>query len=104
MQLRATLEWTARVLAVLFVLFVSAFALDVFNQKDWLLGLIIHLVPSYILIAFTIVAWHNKLVGGSLFVIASAIFMVVSHFEAAVIYVPALVIGLLFVLSWYLKR
>lgn len=87
-----------------FVIFVSLFALDAFNQGNWFIALLIHLIPSYFLIAFTVLAWKNELFGGLLFVAAGVIFMAISRFEAAIIYIPALALGLLFLLSKWLKK
>ena len=67
----------ARVLGVLAILFISSFALDVFVPgrplPQALLGFLIHLIPSYVLTAFLIVAWRLPLVGGILFLVVSTV-------------------------------
>ena len=99
-----TIRWVARCMAIAFILFVSAFALDVFGESDWLLALIIHLIPSYILIALTAVAWKMDIMGGILFLVVGIIFMAVTRLEGYVLYVPAFTLGLLFLVSGWLKN
>jgi hypothetical protein len=103
-KLANVIRWAARILAIAFIIFVSVFALDAFSQSNWFVALLIHLIPSYFLIALTVVAWKNELLGGLLFITASLVFMAVSRFEAAIIYIPALVLGFLFLLSKWLKK
>ena len=48
------LLWIPRVLAIMFILFISVFALDAFSGKvpfiKEFVGFLIHLIPSFILI------------------------------------------------------
>jgi hypothetical protein len=91
---RKILYWLPRVLAIFFIAFISIFALDVFEQPQWFLALLIHLIPSYILSLITFVAWKHERAGGFLFLLAGlAMFM---FFHSIYIAIPALVIGLLF--------
>ena len=52
---RRALFWIPRILAMLYVVFLSMFALDVFSEEHgfWriLVALSIHLIPSFVLIA-----------------------------------------------------
>jgi hypothetical protein len=91
------LYWLPRILAVLFIAFISVFALDVFSEPQWFVALIMHLIPSFILIGITVIAWRNELIGGILFLAASvakAIF-----FHSIFIAAPATIIGILFLIS-----
>jgi len=62
------LFWTPRILCILAILFVSMFALDSFapglSLGQQIGGFLIHLIPTYILIIFLIVAWKWELIGG----------------------------------------
>ena len=58
--MKKTLNWIARILAIALIAFFSLFALDVFGQPGWFLGLIMHLIPSFILIIITVIAWKNE--------------------------------------------
>jgi hypothetical protein len=91
------LHWLPRVLSILFIIFISLFALDVFGGPKWFLALLIHLIPSFLLVIFTIVSWKHGLLGGIIFCIAGIAFLVSSHFKAWVVSVPAVFIGLLFI-------
>ncbi|MBN2368423.1 hypothetical protein JXC34_05385 [Candidatus Woesearchaeota archaeon] len=102
------LKWTPRVLAILFILFISMFALDAFNEDytlvEMIAGFLIHLIPSYLLIAATVVGWKNNRNGAIMFValgIASLIFFrTYSHILSfSIITLPCFVIGGLFYIA-----
>ncbi len=66
-------HWLPRIICILSILFVSMFALDVFELKltFWqkMIALLMHLIPSLILLALLIIAWKWEYVGGILFII-----------------------------------
>jgi len=97
--LKKSLYWLPRILAILFIAFVSIFALDVFNEPQWFLALFMHLIPSFILIILTIIAWKHEQLGGFIFIIIGSLMLISSHFESIIISVPAIVIGALFILN-----
>jgi hypothetical protein len=97
--MRKTLIWTARVLAILLIAFFTIFALDVFGEPQWFIALIMHLLPSFILIVFTVLAWKNARLGGFIFLLAALAILL--HYGSYVIAAPALVIGLLFLAVGY---
>jgi len=73
--------WLPRVLSVLFIAFISVFALDVFGEPQWFLALLMHLIPSFILIILTAIAWKNERLGGFIFIAAGFLMLVSSRFE-----------------------
>jgi hypothetical protein len=96
----------ARLLAVAFIVFISIFALDVFGEGygfwQMSVALFMHLLPSFILIAVTVLAWRRERWGGIMFIA----FGVVSIFwfqtwrnipTFAVISIIPIVIGVLFI-------
>lgn len=97
-------RWTPRVLSILLVLFISLFALDVFAEKDWLVALLIHLIPSYVLILLAIIAWKNALIGSVLYGAIAIGTAVASGFEATVLYIPLLALAGMFMASGYLTK
>lgn len=97
-------HWLPRILSILFILFISIFALDVFKDPQWFLALLIHLIPSFILIIMTIIAWKRELLGGCMYVVTGLLLLLSSRFESMVISVPALVIGALFLFDTYLSK
>ncbi len=96
--------WLPRVLSILFIAFISVFALDVFSEPNWPLALFMHLIPSYFLVAITIVAWKHEMLGGFLFLIAGFALLIFTHFEALIIGIPAFVIGVLFLSKKYFSK
>jgi hypothetical protein len=72
------LFWLPRMLCILASLFLSMFALDAFGPGMTLWqqigGFLIHLIPSFILLTFLVVAWKWELIGGGLFVLIGLVF------------------------------
>jgi hypothetical protein len=70
--LKQILFWTPRILGILFVLFLSLFALDVFGEgySFWqtVLALLIHLIPTILLIVALVLAWRWEWVGAAAFI------------------------------------
>lgn len=71
MNTQKLLRLLPRVLAILITAFLAIFALDIFDMElgFWgtLLGLFMHLIPNFILIAVIIVAWRRDRLGAILF-------------------------------------
>ena len=65
------LYWAPRILSILLAVFISLFALDVFSEGypfwEAILALVIHLVPTYLVIIATVIAWKWEIIGGSIF-------------------------------------
>jgi hypothetical protein len=120
---KATLiYWIPRILCIFAILFVSMFALDSFdpNLTIWqqIGGFLIHLVPTYVLILFLVVAWKWELVGGILFLIIGLgliPFLYIHNYNMnhsvwmslSVILMlngPFILVGALFMYSHYLRK
>ena len=119
--LASTIRWVARALCILAIAFISLFALDVFEQGSLgqkIVAFLLHMVPSFVLIIALIVAWKHELVGGSLIALiglATAPFVYSLNYNrfhsvsiglrnAALIDVPFIIVGLLFIISYFLHR
>lgn len=98
------LFWSPRVLCILFAMFLSIFVLDVFTQGygfvETVRALLIHLIPTYIVIFSLAVAWRWEWVGAVLFFACGIMYLVASNGEGWIISVPAFVLGILFLLNW----
>jgi hypothetical protein len=104
--------WTPRILSVLFALFLSLFALDVFGAgySFWqtLLALFMHLIPTFVILIVLAVSWRREWVGGILF-IAFGIYYIVAAWGKFVLSVyflisgPLFLIGILFLINWFYK-
>jgi len=115
-------HWLPRIICILAILFISLFAADAFapGLTIWqqLGGFFIHLIPSFILLAFLIIAWKWELIGGIIFMVISLVlspfvFMLNYHRNHSVgvslgiiliITFPFIVVGILFIVSHYLKK
>lgn len=104
MGLASILYWAPRIMGILSILYISIFALDVFASgtplPQMLLGLLIHLIPSFILAGFLALAWRFELQGGIAFIVISCIpFVLLSNplWVNALLAAPFLLTGLLFV-------
>ena len=103
------LFWTPRLLCLLFAGFISLFALDVFaeNHGFWntLLALLIHLIPTGLLLLILAVTWRWEWVGGLLFPALGAFYIIAFwgrfHWSAYAILSGSLfLLGALFLLGW----
>ena len=99
--------WAPRALCIFMILFVSMFALDVFEEAHgfWrtLAALGMHLIPSFILVAALAIAWRWELAGAVLFGgfgVCFAIIVRAPWFGKAMFAVPFLLVGGLFLLNW----
>jgi len=65
-------RWSARIICIVAILFVSLFALDSFDAElsiwQQLSAFLIHLIPSFILIVLLVLAWKWEQIGGILFI------------------------------------
>ena len=72
--------WIPRILTIAFIIFISLFALDSFGTSDpWymeVLGFLIHLIPTYILLAILIVFWKKPIYSGVSYIILAIFFTI----------------------------
>jgi hypothetical protein len=111
--MKRSLFWTPRVLCILFALFVSLFALDVFGEGygplETLVALMMHLIPTGVILAVLIVSWRWEWVGAVLFsalgILYIALFWEPSSWPAyLMISGPLFLLGLLFLVNWVWRR
>jgi len=110
--------WTPRILGIVFVLFLMLFSLDVFGEglSFWqvVIGLFIHNIPAFILLAVLIISWKREIVGGITFILAGLLYIFMlatsSRFEwymlswSLIIAGPAFLVGTLFMIGWFRKK
>ena len=103
------LFWTPRILCLFFTALISLFALDVFgeNQGFWntTLALLIHLIPTGILLLILALTLRREWVGGLLFPALGAVYIIAFwgrfHWSAYLILSGSLfLLGALFLLGW----
>ena len=108
-SIKRVLFWTPRILCILFAIFLSLFALDVFGEGysfwETILALLIHLVPVYIVVIVLVIAWRWEWVGAILFIALALFYLDWSwgrfHWSAyLVISGPLVLLGVLFLFNW----
>ena len=116
------LHWTPRIICILAILFISMFAADSFAPEltfwQQIGDFIMHLIPSFILIALLIVAWKWEYIGGIIFIVISLgmspfVFMLNYNRNHSIgmslgiimaITFPFVVVGILFIISHFMKK
>jgi hypothetical protein len=115
-------HWIPRILCILAILFVSLFAADSFAPEltlwQQISGFFMHLIPSFVLLLILIVSWKRELLGGIIFIVIGIIFtpivfsmnyqmnhsLATSLSVIAMITLPFIIIGVLFLISYFRKR
>ena len=115
-------HWLPRIIGILAILFVSLFAADAFAPElsfwQQLGAFIIHLIPSFILLIFLIVAWKWEYIGGIIFIIIGLglspfVFMHNYKMNHSIwmslgiimsITIPFVMVGILFLVSNFIKN
>jgi len=115
-------HWLPRILCILAILFVSIFAVDSFTPglTIWqqLGAFFMHLIPSFVLLIFLLVAWKWELAGSILFTAVGLGFspylyihnyannhsVWISLSILLLITFPFVVVGVLFFVSWLKKK
>jgi len=113
--------WTPRVLSIIFICFLALMSLDVFDSassfSEILIGLFMHNIPVFILVAVLIIAWKYEWVGGIAFILGGIAYIISilitiykNKFEwyylAWIIQISgvAFLIGILFFVNWFKKK
>jgi hypothetical protein len=106
------LYWLPRCLGILLAVFISLFALDVFGTGAgfWqtALALLIHLLPTALILAAVLLGWRREWLGGLLFIGLGAWYIIMTrgreHITAYLLLTgPALLTGALFLVNWFRK-
>jgi hypothetical protein len=105
---RRLLFWSPRVLCIAFAIFLSLFALDVFNEGlgVWktILALSIHLIPTAFVVVVLALSWRWEWVGGLLYIAAGTRYLFLARGHppwVLVISGPLFIVGALFLVNWW---
>jgi len=113
--------WTPRILSIIFICFLALFSLDVISPElsFWqiVLGLFMHNIPVFILLAVLLISWKREIVGGIAFISAGFLYIAMLMIQAfmnsfewymiswsLMIAGPAFLIGILFIVNWRKKQ
>jgi hypothetical protein len=106
------LFWSPRGLGILIAVFVSLFALDVFAEGysfwETIGALLMHLIPTFVILVVLGVAWRWEWIGGFLFVVLGVLYITLfwepSNLPAyLLISGPLFLAGILFLLDGYYR-
>ena len=115
-------HWLPRIICILAILFISLFAADAFTPEltiwQQLGAFIIHLIPSFILLAILTIAWKWEYIGGIIFIIIGlglSPFVFVHNYKMnnsiwvslgiiLSITFPFVIVGVLFIVSHFHKE
>jgi hypothetical protein len=109
------LYWAPRALCIVFALFISLFALDVFGGgrgiRETAVALLMHLIPTFLLIIFLVISWRREWIAGLVFPVLAVIYVMWSLGKPfagwgvwLLIAGPLVLTGVLFLLNWYYLR
>lgn len=107
--LRRLLFWAPRILCILLAILLSVFSLDVLGEGygfwETILALLMHLIPTGIIVTVLVISWRWEWVGGVLFTVLAALYVITTwgrmHWSAYVmISGPLFLTGVLFLINW----
>lgn len=105
--------WVPRCFCILYALFLGAFALDVFQEGlpfgQMIEALLIHLIPTFLVLLILALSWHREWVGAVLFLFLATYYWAsavgsVHWLSVLVISGNAYLLGAMFSLSWMLHK
>ena len=108
------LYWSPRAMCIVFTLFLSMFALDVFGEgrRFWqtLVALTMHLIPTFLLLAVLWASWCREWIAGVLFPLLGVFYIVWAWNRPfgtwstlLVMAGPLVLTGALFLLNWHYR-
>ncbi len=115
-------HWLPRIICILAILFISLFAADAFAPEltiwQQIGAFLLHLVPSFILLALLVVAWKWEYIGGIIFTIIGlglSPYIFIHNYKMnnsiwislgiiLAITIPFVIVGVLFIISHNKKK
>jgi len=105
--------WTPRILTIVFIIFISLFALDSFDGNlsfmEKIKGFLIHLIPSAFVVVILYFSWEHEIFGAVAFLLLAIGYsiMVWGKFPLATCFIisgPMIIISLLFFMGSRTKQ
>ena len=105
--------WTPRILGILFAVFLSLFATDVFSEgygfSEAILALLIHLVPTYLVVIALVISWRWEWIGALIYIALGLFYIIWSWGDFLfvtylVISGPPFLVAALFLVNWHYRE
>jgi hypothetical protein len=107
-----------RILSIVFIVFLTLMSLDVISPElslwQIITGLLIHNIPTLVMIIVLIVSWRHEIVGAIAFLLTGLLYIIMTTRAEIAWYLalswsiiiagPAFLIGILFLINWFKKR
>jgi len=107
------LYWSPRALCIAYAVFISLFALDVAQdgQGFWqtILALLMHLIPTFVILAVLALSWRREWFAGTLFIALAVLYVVwawgkpLGALSTVLLTAGPVLSGVLFLLNWRYK-
>jgi hypothetical protein len=100
-------------MGIVFAAFISIFAMDVFSEgySFWktVAALLMHLIPTFLVILVLIFSWKREWIGGLAFLILGILYIITKWGKIdwpgfAIISIPVFMLSILFFISWYYRK
>ncbi|MBK6281968.1 MAG: hypothetical protein IPF54_04255 [Draconibacterium sp.] len=100
-------------MTILFILFISMFALDSFGGDKTVIAQIgeflIHLIPSFVLVVLLYFSWRYEIIGVIAFLILAITYIIMAwgKFPVSTYFIisgPMVLISILFLINWRFKQ
>lgn len=107
------ITWVARLSTIAFALFLSIFAMDVFNEElgfgNSLIALFMHLIPSLLILLILLFSWRWEWIGGIGYMLLGFVYLFLSKnrfdwISIVLISVPLFSLGILFWIGWFQRK
>lgn len=107
------ITWTARIISIAFAFFISIFSMDIFSEGYgfWktIMGLTMHLIPTFILVLIIIISWRKELVGAVTYTILGILYIYfgwgkIDISAYLVIAGPLFILGALYFIGWSKRK
>ena len=108
-----TMIWVARLMGFGFAIFLALFALDVFSEDipflETMLALLMHLLPSLLVICIILVSWQRELIGAIFFLLLDVVYLLAASqnisWEGIVVLASLLLLlSILYYLAWKSRK
>jgi hypothetical protein len=103
------LYWAPRTIIIVFTVFISLFAFDVFGESksigETIIAFLMHLIPTFILIVVLVITWRREWIGGIVFCALGFLYILNMWGRFPLVtYIlmagPLFITGILYLLNW----